>query len=187
MSSNGWRIFVRSLIVLSCASTATILANCVSEPSPAPLSVTPLPKVEPTLAAPPSPGTSAPLLSITPVATSQSTPSLTSLPTLPLAPQGASGIEIQSLIGPMCPVERADQPCPDQPYQATLAILDANRNQVVHFRTTADGRRRIRLPPGTYIVVPQLTGKLPRTSEQTVKVTSGQFTAITITFDSGIR
>jgi hypothetical protein len=82
---------------------------------------------------------------------------------------------------------RADQPCPDKPYQATIIVLNQGGGEVRRFQTDAEGRFRIELPPGTYTLVPQSPGKLPRAGEQTVMVTSGQFTAVTITFDSGIR
>lgn len=51
-----------------------------------------------------------------------------------------SGIEVQVLVGPMCPVMQAGVECPDQPYQATLTVLNTNRKEVLHFETDEDGR-----------------------------------------------
>jgi len=69
------------------------------------------------------------------------------------APPLTSGIEGQVLIGPMCPVVQEGTPCPDEPYQATIVIWDAERtNEVVTIETKADGRFRVPLPPGDHEV-----------------------------------
>jgi len=140
--------------------------------------------------APQPASTSEPLRSMTPIVPTVSkpnpTPPATTIP-LPPAPQGASGIEGQTLIGPTCPVERLDSPCPDKPYQATLVVLNQSGTEVKRFDTNADGLFRVELPPGTYTLAPQSPGRLPRAGQQAVQVTSGQFTSITITYDSGIR
>jgi hypothetical protein len=133
--------------------------------------------------------TSEPLRSMTPVPpTNQPSPAPpTALPTLPPAPQGASGIQGQTLVGPTCPVARIDSPCPDRPYQATIVVLNQSGTEVKRFDTNADGLFRVELPPGAYTLAPQSPGRLPRAGKQTVQVTSDQFTSITITYDSGIR
>jgi major membrane immunogen (membrane-anchored lipoprotein) len=99
----------------------------------------------------------------------------------------ASGIEGQVLIGPMCPVMQEGVPCPDQPYQATIAVLDENRKKVTDFQSDAQGNFKIGLKPGTYILVPESTNAMTRAGEQTVTVGEGQFIRVTITYDSGIR
>ena len=98
-----------------------------------------------------------------------------------------SGIFGQVFIGPVCPVVQVNNPCPDKPYQATIIVLDSNRNQVTRFQTDAQGNFKIGLKPGTYILAPQSPNVMPSASEQTVTVTSGLFTQVTITYDSGIR
>jgi hypothetical protein len=184
--------------LLPCICLAAILVGCGTEPGSVSTSVPPSPtQAEQTQSTPPavitsapqSASTSEPLRSITPVpATSQPRPaSPTPLPTLPPAPQGASGIEGQTLIGPTCPVERPDSSCADKPYHATIVVLNQNGTEVKRFDTNADGLFRVELPPGTYTLAPQSPGRLPRAEMQTVQVTSGQFTSITITYDSGIR
>ena len=57
------------------------------------------------------------------------------------APLLTSGIEGQVLIGPTCPVLRESTPCPDQPYQATIAVWNAERTEKVHTFTTDEGGR----------------------------------------------
>ena len=99
----------------------------------------------------------------------------------------ASGIEGQVLIGPMCPVMQAGVPCPDQPYQATITVLDENRKKVTDFQSDAQGNFKIGLKPGTYILVPESPNHMTRAGEQTVPVVEGQFIRVMITYDSGIR
>lgn len=99
-----------------------------------------------------------------------------------------SGIEGQVLIGPACPgpVSLAT-PCPDKPYQAAIVVRDQSGKEVQQFETDTNGHFRVILQPGEYTLVPQAPGALPHAGEQVVTVTSGQFTPVTITYDSGIR
>jgi hypothetical protein len=103
-------------------------------------------------------------------------------------PSAGSGIEGLVTIGPMCPVEREDSPCPDQPYEATIVIDDAEGHEVRRVTSDAAGRFRVALPPGTYMLVPEVPeSRLPYAGEQTVEVTAGRYTQVTIEYDSGIR
>ena len=97
------------------------------------------------------------------------------------------GIEGQVLIGPNCPVVQVNSPCPDQPYQATISVLDQNGSEVMQFQSDGQGLFRVSLVPGAYTLVPLSPNALPYAQEQTVMVVSGQFTQVTITYDSGIR
>ena len=99
----------------------------------------------------------------------------------------ASGVEGQVLIGPMCPVMQEGIPCPDQPYQATITVLDENRKKVTDFHSDAQGNFKVGLKPGTYILAPEAPNAMTRAGEQTVTVMEGQFIRVTITYDSGIR
>jgi hypothetical protein len=77
-----------------------------------------------------------------------------------------------------------------KPYKTTLVISTASQGkEVARVETGDDGRFRISLPPGEYIVGPPPGNVrfLPRASEQSVKVLPGQFAHLTINFDSGIR
>ncbi|MBI3654473.1 MAG: carboxypeptidase regulatory-like domain-containing protein [Acidobacteria bacterium] len=105
--------------------------------------------------------------------------------------QSVSGIEGQTVIGPTRPHINVGDPTPDvAPFQATLLLLTASDHQEVkRLETGSDGRFRVALPPGEYLIRPigGQTRMSPRANEQTVRVVAGQFTRITITFDSGMR
>ena len=100
-----------------------------------------------------------------------------------------AGIEGVVTIGPMCPVVREDTPCPDQPYQADITILDEDGDEVATFETTEDGRFSAGLFPGRYTVVPHSPnpGAPPTVEKQEVVVRDGEYTQVEISYDSGIR
>ena len=100
-----------------------------------------------------------------------------------------SGIQGQVLIGPTCPVVREGLDCADKPYQATLTVLTSNGKRVTQFQTGRDGKFRLSLTPGDYILHPETPqGKpLPRAPEQPFTVTEGNYTSLAVTYDSGIR
>jgi hypothetical protein len=99
----------------------------------------------------------------------------------------ASGVEGQVLIGPMCPVVQVGNPCPDQAYQATLTILDLNGKKLARFQTEADGTFHYAIAPGQYVLHPESPATFPHAPEQTFTVQQGQYTRLTVTYDSGIR
>ena len=101
-------------------------------------------------------------------------------------PRG-SGIEGQVMIGPMCPVVQPGQACPDQPYQATLTVKSPNGVQIVQVQTDAQGRFQVSLVPGDYILHPESPNGIPFAGDQSFTVQTGQYTHITVTYDSGIR
>ena len=101
-------------------------------------------------------------------------------------PKG-SGIEGQVLIGPMCPVVQQGQECPDQPYQATLTVNSPNGVQIAQFQTDEQGRFKVSLAPGEYILHPESPNALPYASDRPFTVASGQYTQIAVHYDSGIR
>jgi hypothetical protein len=100
-----------------------------------------------------------------------------------------SGITGVVLIGPMCPVMRADEPCPDRPFVATLLIRDSQGREMCALSSGEDGYFRIGLPPGSYELVPgrDVAGGLPSATSQWVAVGTGQYTTVTVRYDSGIR
>ena len=102
-------------------------------------------------------------------------------------PPADTGVAGQILIGPRCPVVQEDTPCPDQPYQATLTVLDQSGQPVAQFKSDAQGKFRVSLSPGVYTLRPESSDNFTRAAEQSVVVTSGQYTLVTITYDSGIR
>ena len=98
-----------------------------------------------------------------------------------------SGIEGTVLIGPMCPVVQEGQECPDQPYQATLTVNSSEGSRIVQVQTDEQGRFKIPLMPGEYILHPETPNGIPYASEQTFIVEAGAFTQILVNYDSGIR
>lgn len=98
-----------------------------------------------------------------------------------------SGIEGQALIGSMCPVVQEGQECPDQPYQATLTVLSQTGREIAQVQADSDGRFKIPLAAGTYILHPESPNAMPFASDQTVVVQAGTFTHVVVTYDSGIR
>jgi hypothetical protein len=98
-----------------------------------------------------------------------------------------SGLEGQVFIGPVCPVVQQGQECPDQPYQATLTVNNSNGREIAKVQTDEQGRFKIPLEPGEYILHPESPNVMSTASEQNFTVEAGKFTQITITYDSGIR
>jgi hypothetical protein len=106
----------------------------------------------------------------------------------PQVPPG-TGMQGQVTIGPMCPVVQEGQECPDQAYQATLTVLTESGGRVTRFATDADGRFRVPLAPGTYVLHPETPEgmALPVAADQNFTVVEGHYTQIDVVYDSGIR
>ncbi len=101
-----------------------------------------------------------------------------------------SGIEGQVVIGPTCPgPTRGDRECQARPYQATIRVLDEHGGLVTVFQTAEAGEFRLPLAPGTYTLQPEPAGSqpFPFAKGQTTTVTTGQFTQVRITYDTGLR
>jgi hypothetical protein len=104
--------------------------------------------------------------------------------------QGESGIEGQAVISPAHPGPVRQGESGSAPYKTTLVVWSADGDrEIARFETGPDGRFRVALPPGEYRVGPpaQKGRFLPRASEESVTVTSGRYTQVTIGFDSGMR
>ena len=85
---------------------------------------------------------------------------------------------------------RDASPCPDKPLACRLTVVNADSARTVATATSAEnGRFRVALPPGHYVIRPEnLTGAVvPVAQPLTVTVVAGRFTSVTISFDSGIR
>lgn len=116
-----------------------------------------------------------------------------------------SGVEGQVFIGPVCPVQSSEEDtCQDQPYPARILVLNAEAETIATVETDEQGRFKIALEPGTYTLQPESldqagaeteaqglslpsSERYPRADPIVVKVDSGEFTQVTILFDSGIR
>ncbi len=97
-----------------------------------------------------------------------------------------SGLTGRVMIGPTCPVQRLGERC-ERPYRTEIVVLRArDQRRVTLFRSGSDGRFRVRLTPGRYVLEAASPG-LPRLTPLQVTVRAGRFTAVTIVFDSGIR
>jgi hypothetical protein len=106
-----------------------------------------------------------------------------------MSPAAISGIRGQITVGPMCPVVRTDQSCPDRPYRARLVVRDAAGLVFARAESTQAGAYMIPLPPGSYEIEPHAlpTSPLPHASPQRFEVRASAWTTVDIAFDSGIR
>ena len=95
------------------------------------------------------------------------------------------------MLGPVCPVEREGTPCPDRPYAgARLRITERGASDVVTTVTADDeGRFVVQLPPGEYVVDggPTQGRPLPFAGPVDATVHPGEYTTVTVPFDTGIR
>lgn len=102
----------------------------------------------------------------------------------PGAEQGIAGVALR---GPVCPVVVDDEACADQPHQAWIDLRDETGRRITRVRTDADGRFRVGLVPGRYLLLPESGDPFPHASARAVEVEQGVFTDVTIHFDTGIR
>lgn len=106
----------------------------------------------------------------------------------PAAPD--SGVEGIVLLGPQCPVVREGTPCPDEPFAVDIEVMRAgSTNVIATTRSGDDGRFRIALGPGDYVLDPVEIGDrpFPRGGPVEVTVRADEFAEVTITLDTGIR
>lgn len=105
------------------------------------------------------------------------------------ATQPGAGIQGIVEVGPTCPVERINSPCPPHPLAATVVVRDASGAEVTRFHSGSDGHFRVDLQPGTYAIVGLTTGSsfLPRPIATTATVVAGTYTTVNVQYDSGIR
>jgi hypothetical protein len=104
-------------------------------------------------------------------------------------PPADSGIRGRVFIGPQCPVVQEGVPCPDAPYEASIRVRRESGKLVKTVRSGKDGRFRVNLAPGRYVLEPLSPneGAPPYAGPVTVRVRAHVFTPVTITYDSGIR
>jgi hypothetical protein len=97
-----------------------------------------------------------------------------------------SGIEGNVSIGPLRSVER-EGIVNQQPYQARITVLDGTGHEVATAESDSQGKFRVFLPPGTYIVRPERRAIYPRAPAQQAEVKPGEMTAVVIVYDTGKR
>lgn len=96
-----------------------------------------------------------------------------------------SGIHGTVSLGPTCPVQRADRPCPDQPASGVaVRVEDLNGDVVAATTTDAGGRFDVRLDPGSY----SLTADAGMSCcSVPVEVAAGATVEADVECDTGIR
>ena len=104
-----------------------------------------------------------------------------------LEPGAAQGIDGVVLLGPQCPVQTLEDPCPDVPYEAWIEVRSADGKFATRIRSGEDGRFRIGLRPGQYVLDPESGDPFPIASEQEVEVEEGRYAEVIVSFDTGIR
>ena len=108
----------------------------------------------------------------------------------PVTPKGT--LQGQVTIGPICPVERPDQPClPTPETYAARKVLVYGPDGTTLVETVPlnqTGYYRVQLDPGTYVVDINHVG-IDRSSDvpRTVTIHSGETITLDIAIDTGIR
>src|SRR6266540_623298 len=102
---------------------------------------------------------------------------------------GEGGIRGIVLLGPTCPVETLEGPCPDRPLADVEVQVLQGGDVVASVRSDGDGRFTVALDPGHYEVQAMLQEGGPGMSAKPVdvNVTSGEFADVNVPVDSGIR
>ena len=101
----------------------------------------------------------------------------------------ASGVEGTVLFGPLCPVERADSPCPPKPISADITVSTPTGTTVTSWTSSANGTYRIGLGAGTYVLTARAPGPgaFGVSKPVDVVVVLGRYTHVDLMVDSGIR
>jgi hypothetical protein len=104
-------------------------------------------------------------------------------------PPAGTGVEGVVTIGPMCPVVQVGQPCPDKPYAAKLTVVNPSGKAITRASADADGRFRIPLEAGDYLLQAEATddGPFPGPASLSFSVSEGAWTRLEVILDSGIR
>lgn len=102
-----------------------------------------------------------------------------------------SGISGSVLLGPICPAERIppDPRCAAKPYQTNFAVTTPDGTQVIkEFSSDANGKFKVNLLPGNYLIRPIVINTLPRCANNNIiTVQADAYTDIVINCDTGIR
>jgi hypothetical protein len=103
-----------------------------------------------------------------------------------------SGVQGVTMVGPTCPAQQENAACPDRPLaDANLHVTrQGSAAMVATGRSDADGRFRIPLAPGAYVLHPaNPSGSAvpPSAPARPFSVDPHAYTELTVRFDSGIR
>jgi hypothetical protein len=106
------------------------------------------------------------------------------------SPKSVGYISGHVTIGPNCPVERIDQPCPPSPeaYTSREAVVYAGDGATVVKRIHLDvkGNYKVAVTPGNYFVQIQPAG-IRAGDKKYVTVKSGENVTVDFDIDTGIR
>ncbi len=98
----------------------------------------------------------------------------------------SSGMDVYTVAGPTCPVQSQGQTC-TAPVSATVVVTQSGATRAT-VTTSSNGRGHIPLPPGVYTLTGQTSSRFPRApGPRQVTVYPGQFIAVQLAFDTGIR
>ena len=102
---------------------------------------------------------------------------------------GDSGIRGTVLLGPTCPVETLESPCPDRPLADVEIRVLRGSDVVATVRSDGEGRFAVALDPGRYEVQAVVEEGGPGMSAKPIDVvvTNGVFNDVNVPVDSGIR
>jgi hypothetical protein len=100
---------------------------------------------------------------------------------------GDAGINGMVLLGPTCPVETAESPCPDKPIAAKVTVSTLDGRTVATVQSGSDGRFRVALSPGTYTLMATGLKNIRSSKPTTVTVPVAAFVDAIVAVDSGIR
>lgn len=97
---------------------------------------------------------------------------------------GLTGVVVRGPITPVCQIGR---PC-DAPFSAGFSV-EQNGRRVDRFRSDAEGRFTVWLPPSTYRIIPDADAPLmaPASQGKIVEVGRIGLTYVRLDFDTGIR
>ena len=100
-----------------------------------------------------------------------------------------SGIRGVVLRGPMCPVVRVGEECPDAPYGTKVLISRMSTSSEIFATVQSgnDGKFLINLPPGDYVANATNEGISKICSPVSVSIGSDEIKNINISCDTGIR
>jgi hypothetical protein len=106
-----------------------------------------------------------------------------------ITPLPSTGVRGVVRAGPTCPVEQAGQsPCVRSVAGATILALDSSGREVGRAVSDAGGAYVLRLPPGTYEIVPQpVQGLMGVAAKTPVTVPDGTPVELDLQYDTGIR
>lgn len=102
-------------------------------------------------------------------------------------PSANSGIEGTVLLGPTCPVETQDSPCPAKPFATDVVVSTVDGEKVAEVRSGDDGRFRVAVPPGEYLITVEKLEGIQFAKPLSLTVPEGAFVDVTVSVDSGIR